>query len=145
MFLILFLTTAITRLLPQRISGPLTSRLTCQLLHLVGLSNTVTYVTRNRAELRRIFQNFYNPSTENSYVVIKRSEPNTTHPGIYYALGKLGRTFNVFQINYAKPHSFRDYLPDEDFIFSRKLSMDIMSLDSQSVHHVFEKYTKLVA
>lgn len=42
-------------------------------------------------------RNFYHPSTENMYAVIKRAEPLTTHYDMYDTMEKVGNTCDICQ------------------------------------------------
>lgn len=96
-------------------------------------------------ELRKMHRHFFHPSTDKLYAIIKRAEPTTTNTGMYDILEKVKGTCDTCQRNAAEPHRFRVSLPNEDCVFNRVVSMDIMFLDSKSVLHVVDRDTKFGA
>lgn len=94
-------------------------------------------------ELRRMHKNFYHPSIEKFYEVIKRSEPSTTHSRIYDTLEKVKNTCETCQQKSRELHLFPVSLPDEEWKFNLVVSMDIMMLDSASVLHIVDRDNKL--
>lgn len=90
-------------------------------------------------------RHFYHPATDKLHAMIKRSEPTEGHIFMRETQETIKWTCDTSQRNAGEPHRFRLSMTSNECLFNRLVSMDLMSMDSNTVLHVVDLDTRLGA
>lgn len=96
-------------------------------------------------EVRRLHRHFHHPSDAKLMALIERANPDDATTETKTAVAKVRNACNVCQRNAREPSRFRFSLPEDECVFNRIVSMDIMSLDGRHVLHCVDRDTKFGA
>lgn len=100
--------------------------------------NAVMY---SRADLTKLHKNFFLPSAQKLYNLIRRSRPQDTTPDTLKLLEDISRRCNTCQTFGARLLRFRVSMPEEHLVFNEELSLELMWLNGKAVLHIVDTAT----
>lgn len=96
-------------------------------------------------KLPHIHRHFYHPEADRLFTLLKRANPYAVSLDVYSNLEKIKGTCDMCQQEADARHRFRVSLPQNDCIFNKVVSLDLMSLDKRTVLHIVYCDTKFGA
>jgi hypothetical protein len=103
---------------------------------------SILYTRRLIVKLRR---DFFHPSTDKLYILLKRSKPTEVHEDTRQkATPDSQRLSNLSELS-SQPLRFSVRIPDEKLVFNDELSMDLLWLDGEPALHVVDTATRFGA
>ena len=91
-------------------------------------------------ELRKIHHEFFHPSNDKPYNLIKRAKLENATPQARRMLEDISKRCNTCQFSAPKPRRFTASIPD-GIVFNRTVILDLMWIHSNPVLHVIDKDT----
>lgn len=92
-------------------------------------------------ELHKLHLNLLHSSSSNLYILVRLARPKDVTPETRKILEDISRSCTTCGTHQLKRLRFRVTMPDEDLLFNRDLSMDIMYIYGVTVLHVVDVAT----
>lgn len=96
-------------------------------------------------ELRKIHRHFHHPQAERLYALMKRANPNEATAETLKELQEVQSNCDVCQREADEPQRFRVSMPNDDVVFNRVVSLDLMKINRRTVLHAVDRDTKFSA
>ena len=104
-----------------------------------------TTVMFTRSQLGELHKQFFHPSSEKLFNLLKRARPEETTPETLQTLQDLSKRCDPCQRMHTAPTRFRVSFGAENVRFNERILLDIVTIDSKPVLHIVDEGTRFSA
>lgn len=98
-----------------------------------------------KAQLMKLHKQFFHPSSQKLFNLIKRARPEMATPEILQTIMELSRRCDPCQRIQLAPYRFRVSFGTENIRFNERVLMDVLFLNSKPVLHIVDEGTRFSA
>lgn len=113
--------------------------------HLFARMDYHSSIYFTRTQLHRLHQQFYHPSAEKLYNLVKKSRPEDTTPETLTILKEISKECDSCQRISAAPQRFRVAIGSEHVQLNERILLDLMYIEGKPVLHIIDESTKFSA
>lgn len=93
-------------------------------------------------EIGHIHRHLYHLQTDRLFTLLRRAGSDSVSLEFSSDLEKIRATYDVRQCKTNSSHRIRVSLPDDDCVFNRVVSSDLMASEKRTMFHVVDRYRK---